>query len=181
MPGSQCIKCKPYITTLVTDNYCYRQQITSLKEDINILRKKLSYYETANVEYEDITSDTISPDMLRISSFKFYVLGLISKIPILGYILNLFLSASHKRKLHAGSTLPHWMLWTYFYQSFIVDIFLRARSPKTIHRTTLLLSAYMLLGNMSEPCWRLLQRLKILVSKKYLETWITSQVNTLLY
>ena len=57
-------------------------------------------------------------------------------------------------------------------------MWLRARAPKTIGRTTLFLSAYFLLANVSEPCWRLLERLKIVCSKKYIEKWVRSAVKT---
>lgn len=178
MPSSNCIKCKPYISSLLGDINKHQSTITQLKEDINQLNKKLKYYESDNI-YADISSDNTSRHNLRMDSFKSYLSSWIIKIPLLGYILGLFLSTSHKRKLKATNSPPHWKKWSYFYQSFIVEVFLRAHSPKTVHRTTLLLSAYMLLGNMSNSCWNLLQKMKILVSKKYLEQWITSHVKKL--
>lgn len=179
MPRSQCNKCKPVINALRTDNFSHKQKIILLQEENHVLRKKLLFYEELDDTYHNIYSSSLLPDDLRVSNFKEYISGLLENIPILGYILHLFLSISHKKKARAKATPPHWKLWSYFFQAYILEVFLRARSPKTVHRTTLLLSAYMLLGNVSENCWKLLQRLKILVGKKYLEDWIIKQVKYL--
>ena len=88
--------------------------------------------------------------------------------------MSLFLSASHKTKQNERNTNEKWKTWSLFYQSWIADTFLKSRAPKSIRRTTLLISAYLLLGNVSEPCWRLLQRLKIVVSKQVVEDWTKS-------
>ena len=93
----------------------------------------------------------------------------------------MFLSAKHKRKLKSKSTHPKWINWSYFYQAWILDTFMRSRSPKTVKKTTLLVSSYMILCNVSEPCWRLLQRLKIVVSKQTVEGWISKHNKQLEY
>lgn len=54
-------------------------------------------------------------------------------------------------------------------------MFMHAWDPKQIRRTTLFLSCYMTLCNISTPCWNLLQRLKILCSKEKVEEWINKQ------
>jgi len=43
----------------------------------------------------------------------------------------------------------------------------------------MLVSTYMLLGNISEPCWRLLQRLKIVVAKDTVEKWVKQHTKEL--
>lgn len=83
-----------------------------------------------------------------------------------------YTTQNSQRKYNAKNTNPKWRTWFNFYQCWIADSFLRAKSPKAIRQTTLLVSGYMLLGNVSEPCWRVLQRLKIVVSKEVVEKWI---------
>ena len=92
--------------------------------------------------------------------------------PLLTTILNLFIPPSHTRKYRSPATHEKWRIWAVFYQSWIVDTFLRSRAPKSIMRTTMILSVYFLLANLSEPCWRLLMRLKIIFSKATVEKWI---------
>ena len=91
-----------------------------------------------------------------------------------GTIINFLLSVSHKRKLRASATHQKWINWSYFYQSWLVDVFFRTRSPKSVHRTTLLLSAYLLLGTVPISCWKLLQRLKLITTKETIEHWVRS-------
>ena len=114
------------------------------------------------------------PEELKLSGFKSYLLAVFIAILLLQTILQWILPASHHRKYKAAATNSNWRLWADFYHSWLVDTFMRARAPKSIKRTTLLLSAYFLLTNLSEPCWRLLMRLRILVSKEVVENWVRS-------
>jgi len=121
-----------------------------------------------------VNSEWCSPDELCLPNFKAYLHTVFLEIPFLQTLLQRILSASHIRKYKAAATTENWRLWSDFYRSWLVDTFMRARAPKAIRRTTLLLSAYFLLTNLSEPCWRLLMRLKIVVSKEVVENWVKS-------
>ena len=55
-------------------------------------------------------------------------------------------------------------------------MFLRARSSKSIQRSNLMISVYFLLTNMPEPIWRVLERLRIVVLKQVVESWVKSHV-----
>lgn len=130
---------------------------------------------TLSVDYNEIQSNYVEGSKLRLQEFQTYLIEVKQQFPIIGYVCDLFLSQSHKDKLQNSSTNPKWKLWSALYQSWIADTFLRARSPKTVHRTTLFVSSFLLLGNISEPCWRLLQRLRIVVSKETTERWIREE------
>ena len=119
-------------------------------------------------------SDMCAPEDLQMSNFKSYLLTVFDSIPFLQTLLQWILSASHFRKYKASATKENWRLWSDFYKSWLVDTVMRARAPKSVRRTTLMISAYCLLSNLSEPCWRLLMRLKILVSKEVVENWVMS-------
>ena len=130
-------------------------------------------------EHDTVPSQYPLPEELRHSSFKPYLENLKKLIPIIATILLIFTSKTYDIKLHAKATNPKWILWSYFYRSWIIDTFLRARAPKSIRRTTMLVSTYMLLGNIFEPCWRLLQRLKIVVAKDTVEKWVKQHTKEL--
>lgn len=125
-----------------------------------------------------VTSVQPTPAELQISALGSYIQETKRTYPILPFILALFLSKSHQRKAKATNTALGWHLWSNFYQSFIMDMFLRSRQPKAVRLTTLLLSIYLLLGNISDSCWRLLQRLKLVTSKEYVEEYIKSHKKT---
>ena len=55
-------------------------------------------------------------------------------------------------------------------------MFLRARSLKSIRRSNLMITVYFLLTNMPEPIWRVLEHLRIVVSKQVVESWVKSHV-----
>ena len=119
-------------------------------------------------------SDYCHPSELRMNMFQTYVNKIKQKAPFLTVLLNLFASISSKRKLNASATNTKWKTWAYFFQAWILDLFCRTRMPKQVRRTTLLVSAYLILCNISDPAWRFLQRLKIVISKESVEKWIRS-------
>jgi hypothetical protein len=114
--------------------------------------------------------------MLRTSLFRSYLAGLIEKFPIIGIILSLFISPSHNRKYKAQKTHPKWRLWSDLYCSWLADMLLRARAPKSYGRTSVLLSAYFLLLSPSDPCWCLLQRLRVVVHKDTIKKYMNANV-----
>ena len=175
-----CNSCSPIMQQLADECSTLKKQLlqseqrcATLNTQCEAQQMRLDGMHTLDVKYQDITQHSIDPADLKITTFKDYVLDLLSDIPFLGWILDRFLSGKHKTKLKAKKTHTKWKNWSYFYQAWILDTFLRSRSPKIVRKTTLLLSSYMVLCNISEPCWRLLQRLKIVVSKDTVERWIT--------
>ena len=169
-----CKNCKPHIQQLLRANSELRAEVAKLQVANEELEKKCEMFSYQQGLWEEVNSDYISPDTLSLKYFAHYLATTILKYPIVGIILNLFISNSHRRKEKAKDTNPKWHMWSDFYQSWIADMFLRSRAPKSIRRSTLLISTYLLLGNVSQPCWRLLQRLKIVVSKEVVEKWIKS-------
>jgi len=101
--------------------------------------------------------------------FQTYVEKIKKLAPFLTVLINLFVSTSAKRKAQATDTNPKWKIWAFFFQAWLLDMFCRSRMPKQVRRTTLLVSAYMLLCNISDPAWRFLQRLRIVISKEAVE------------
>lgn len=94
------------------------------------------------------------------------------KFPILLMILNLFVSPTHQRKAKSKHKHWKWKAWSDLYQSWIIDVFLRGRAPKMVLKTTLLFSAYLLLGNINDTCWKFLQRFRLVCTKETVESWI---------
>jgi hypothetical protein len=174
-----CKKCTPLFEEKFDRFKDADRKLTELEGYINILEQERDEYKafynkhqkTHQFEYEG-DGDPIEPEHLRFSSFTVYLENLLIRFPILAFIFGLFLSKNHVKKMNDPSTNPKWSIWSIFYRSWIADVLLRAQSSKTVRRTSLLLSAYMLLGNISEPCWRLLSRLRVLVSKNTLEKWV---------
>ena len=152
-----CNSCTPYIQQLLRANSHLRAEVAQLKVLNETIQAKCDNMSNQHDLWEQITSDYIDSSTLSLYHFAQYLTDIILQFPIIGMIINLFISDSHKRKERAHDTNPKWLLWSSFYQSWIADVFLRSRSPKSVRRTTLLVSAFLLLGNVSQPCWRLLQ------------------------
>lgn len=177
-----CYTCSTKYNELKADCDELNWKLQEQEDELEQLRNKCAVLETeveelnvnSGFKFQSEKSDYCHPKNLKMDNFKDYVLGLLAVVPILSTILSFFMSKSHKVKLNATNTNPKWKKWSYFYQAWLLDNFLRSRAPKQVRRTTLLLSAYMLLCNLSEPCWRLLQRLKVLASKDTVEKWIKS-------
>ena len=127
-----------------------------------------------NAETVAVIVNDPSPDELIVSNLDKYTKSLLEHLLLLVSAFSLMLSASFRRKERASATHSKWISWAFLYKAFLADVVLRARLPKTVGRTNLLLGAFMILGSLSEPCWRLLQRLRILPSKQYVETWLKS-------
>ena len=104
-----------------------------------------------------------------------YLVSICKKWGFLRFILNFFLSVSLKHKTNAYETSSDWNLWSFFYCSFICDMFLKSKSPKSVRYTSLLLRIYFLLLNVSEMVWLVLQHLRIVCSKNYVHKWIQSR------
>jgi hypothetical protein len=136
------------------------------------LEKKVGEMENPEFDFTTVHSDYCEAEELEIGAFPSYFNKLMETFPILSLIMHLATSLTHTRKLKASSTSFQWISWSFLYRSFLADMFIRARAPKTIRRTTLLLSIYFLLTNLSESSWRLLQRLRIVVSKAAVEKWV---------
>jgi hypothetical protein len=122
---------------------------SNLEEQIELTNYWKSKYEnwvnTSGMSWDDIESDSCFPEDLQMGKFASYLSNLILKFPLIAVILQFFTTPSHKRKLNSKSTKQSWRDWSMFYRSFIVDVFLRSRSPKSIFRTNLALSAYFVL------------------------------------
>ena len=99
--------------------------------------------------------------------------------PFVGHHTWLVYYPTHERNEKAAKKHIKWKLWSSLYKSFIIDMFLRAQAPKTIRRSNLLISAYLLLGNINKSCWKLLQRLRIVVSKDTVKKWIAMHTKEL--
>jgi hypothetical protein len=142
------------------------------KEKCEMLEKKIEQLENPDFDFFTVESEYSEPMELEIGAFHSYFNKLLENFPILSLFMHLATFMTHLHKLNASSTSFKWISWSYFYRSFLADMFLRARAPKTVRRTTLLLSIYFLLTNLSESSWRLLERLRIIVSKATVEKWV---------
>jgi hypothetical protein len=146
---------------------------TQLQKKCNALSsKQLHGYKLKWGDLGDSSSDYCHPSELRMNMFQTYVEKIKKLAPFLTVLINLFVSTSAKRKAQATDTNPKWKIWAFFFQAWLLDMFCRSRMPKQVRRTTLLVSAYMLLCNISDPAWRFLQRLRIVISKEAVEKWI---------
>lgn len=104
--------------------------------------------------------------------FAGYLKKIITLVPFYGLLLDLFTSTSHQRNDADKRKHEKWKTWSAFYKCWIIDVFARARAPKSVRRTILFISIYLLLGNISQPCWNLLKRLRLVMSKEVLERWV---------
>jgi hypothetical protein len=168
----------------------YTTRITQLEDEVKILKiensklqESSNFWETefknrvesTEFDWSNVESEYCAPEELEIPAFKKYLNILLHNFPILNIILFYFTSSSHKRKYNASNTALQWIQWSDWYRSFICDMFLRSRSPKSVRKSNLMLSIYFLLTNLSEPSWRLLERLRIIVAKKTVENWVRRQ------
>ena len=187
MQANGCARCKPIIRSKSIIIGKLNSDIEDQKTRILQLEKDCLYwknlYENANgrgeFDFSDVHSQYCEPAQLIIPAFGNYLENLISVHPILSSVLNLFTSGSHARKYVANSTHTQWIHWSDWYRSFLCDMFLRSRAPKSIFRTNMMLSVYFLLTNLSEPCWRVLERLRILVARQTVEAWVKNQTKQL--
>jgi hypothetical protein len=183
--AKHCPQCHDLNTKLISLKWEYNRQVqynAELEIKCSSLTSRVLELEHAYDEQglHTLPSDNPAPEDIRIKSFPRYVSGLVQCFPVIAMILALFISKSHKRKEKAHNTKTKWLTWAGLYRAFIVDVFIRACAAKTVCRTNLLLGTYMLLGGVSEPCWRLFQRVRILPSKLFVENWIKSHTKTLL-
>ena len=167
-----CQQCLPLVKQLQAENQKLKAQLLDLQLKCEALEGKGAEEEQDDFRWEDVATDYCDPTHIQLANQAQYLTELLSRFPIIRTILSLFLSKSHKRKARARSTHPKWRAWSNFYKSWLADVFLRSRSPKSVRRSTLLVSCYLLLGNVSQPSWRLLQRLKLVVSKEVVERWV---------
>lgn len=135
-------------------------------------RYNSSFKETNGFDFFDVESDYAQPEELRMDNWKSYVFNMCVKLPILYTVLKLFIPPAHEKNTKSTKKHPKWKMWSDLYKSWIIDMFLRARAPKSVQRTVLLISAYLLLGNISETCWRFLQRFRIVATRETVERWI---------
>ncbi len=200
--GAPCSSCLPLIASSQEESRLAKLQVAHLEQKIKDLEAKcryvfkhvtqlylryLSYYEQTmsrinkqeeigipKVNTHSIISVYPKPGEMRLNALGEYVQETKRTYPVLAVVLALFLSDSHQRKVKAHNTQSGWHLWSNLYQSFIIDVFMRSRQSKAVRPTTMLLSTYMLLGNIPDSCWRLLQRLKLVASKNVVEEYIKS-------
>ena len=142
-------------------------------------RSSFSAHTISAAQIAELVSSDPTPSDLSMANLNTYTNTLQQYIPVIVSAFALMLSVSFRRKERASSTHPKWLNWAYLYKAFLVDVVLRARLPKTVGRTNLLLGAFMVLGSLSEPCWRLLQRLCIVPSKQHVESWLKTYTKSL--
>jgi hypothetical protein len=177
--ASECDNCTQLQRFYTAKINIINSHLDSTQKECEMWKKKCAEAErrlenlgTDEINFADVDSDYCHPSELQIPAFENYLLTLTANFPFLSILLALYLSSSHKRKLNSSSTKQQWIHWSFFYRSFICDMLLKSRAPKAVRRTHLLLSTYFLLTNLSESSWRLLQRLKIIVSKAVVEKWV---------
>ena len=179
-----CVDCDPFIQNLTRENTHLKYENAHLEEQLSEWKKSSFFWENKyknsaennNFNWLDVDSDYCTPEKLELSAFGNYLDDIVKKFPILQIILFFFTSASYTCKHKANTTKEEWIQWSDWYWSFICDMFLRARSLKSIRRSNLMISVYFLLTNMPEPIWRVLEHLRIVVSKQVVESWIKSHV-----
>ena len=184
-----CVWAQKHLQDKQAELDAVKLQLEQQVEATNYWKNKYNNKENSpELHWSDIQSDSCMPEELQMGRFAQYLSNLLLRYPILTIILEFFIPASHKRKQHAKSTKQSWLHWSAFYQSFIVDVFMRSRSPKSIFRTNIALSAYLVLVKIPNSAWDLLQRLRILVSRDTIKNWMKSNTkevesdsSTLLY
>ena len=183
----RCVTCEPIIRKLEVDNSDLHAKLKrSQRENVQWkarakeLREKLQRYEQEReFDYAAVENDYCDPDELQVPSFNSYLEVLKNQFPVLQLLLALFIPYSHNRKYNSKAVHTKWKEWSDFYKCFISDMFIRARNPKRVRRSTLMLSVYFLLTNVSEPTWRLLERLRIVHAKQTVEKWVRSYTKEL--
>jgi hypothetical protein len=68
-----------------------------------------------------------------------------------------------------------WLHWAFFYKIFICEMLLRTKQAKAVLRLPILIALIFLYSKVPEPVWRLLQKLRIVCSRKTLEDWVKNQ------
>lgn len=177
---NKCITCESTIASSKLLLQKTLDYVSVLKSDIQILNQKLSKLQgqvlkTHHIDmyaYEEIDSDYCDPKLLRMSSMNEYIQQMNEKFPLTNQVLELWTTPSHKRKYSSNNVTSNWKLWSDFYRSFICDSFLKSRNPKSVRRTQILIGIHLLLANVPESTWRLLERLRIVTSKEVIEKWV---------
>jgi hypothetical protein len=174
-----CHQCSLFAKAILDVKYKYEQLVREIEEERNewklkyIKQKiKLNHLFARDIMVE---SDSPEPADLQVDSYDKYLVALTTKYPILSKISKLFLSNYHLKKLSSYSTPQEWVHVSSFYQSFLLDVFLRSRNSKAVMRTNLSIGLYLEQNGISEGGWRLLERLRVLPSRKYVLDYIDRQ------
>ena len=181
-----CSRCTPLVLDLRQEIKENKEKVVKLRAQVVELRTELTGWENlgtnygremANQQFAPIHmhEDSFSADQLQIPHFQSYYEELLQRYPILRFIMNLLLSMYHLRKSKAYKTSSQWLEWAGLYKAFICEMLLRSRNAKVTLRLPILLAMYFLLHKVSDPVWRILQRLKIISSREKVEKWLQSQ------
>jgi hypothetical protein len=111
---------------------------------------------------------------LNINKLDEYISGLIVKYPDVKVAMRVFFSDHFRRKRRATSTIVEWQRAASLYEAFLMDTFLRSKNSKAVMRTNLLVGMFMYHTDVSETAWRLLQRLRIVLSRDSIEKFLKS-------
>ena len=174
-----------------------RRKYTLLEHEHQLLQKKFTFevecaqnerdeWEKKYCEVESVVegsfsrsqyidSDVPPPQQLTIDNFGKYYQDMLNKYPFLAFIMQFCLSLHHNRKENAADTTEEWLMSSDFYKSYLLDTILKSRNSKAVLRTQLFLGVYFYLVKVPEPAWRILERLRVLPSRQYVQDYLQSQ------
>lgn len=174
-----CINCYHLEQRNIQITNDFKSKIAILQEENAQLRDLCANLNSRKVitidTSDELFSSKISAQDLDINNFEKYFNFLLGKFPLLMFVVQFFLSNTFIRKCKAKLTNSHWKLWSFFYRCFLLETILRSRNSKATLRLPLLLGLYFTYLKVPETAWRLLQRLKLIVSRKVVEDWVNSQ------
>ena len=111
-----CFRCVDLFDDINARVRVAEAQYIGLQNIVDDLQHERNYYKSKYEEvqnqydfaWEDVPHEykDTSPSQLHLSQFFEYLTNLMQQYPIITFILNLFLSQSHKHKLNATSTNP---------------------------------------------------------------------------
>lgn len=181
--GDDCTLCSSSFAAIRKDRGLLLRKYNNLAKKHKELKAEAAYLkaqstnltrEDADEQFSEIHSwdDEFSPSDLHLGSFQYYLDMLLDSFPILRWLLGLLYSKTHMRKTRAKNTSAQWFAWAAFHKAFIMEQLLRTRNAKITLRTPMLLGLYFTLVKVSDPAWRILQRLKIISSRATVEAWL---------
>lgn len=181
-----CEQCLPAFDSLekrihdiCTENAILKKENSFLLSKCATLRENLnnSLHTTTTNDFASVSviSEEILPENLQVGNFGTYFEELVDNYPFLLFLTGFLFSLTHRRKENATNTPVEWLNWSSFYKSFICEMLLRTKQGKAVLRLPILIALVFLYTKVPEPAWRLMQKLKVVVSRHTLENWIKSQ------
>ena len=154
-------------------------EIEKLRDECKYLKKvclqlNLQLEDVRNQIFDvgDVDSEYCEVSELQVDNFDAYYNSMLEKYPVAARVMEAFFSKHFINKQHNSSTSDKWQQSASLYQSFMLDMFLKSKSSKSVLRTNLLLGVVLLHAEVPNIVWQILQRLRVLPARDTVEKYL---------